>query len=91
MATDLRDITEHPLFVADSRPGTYSSGTCGPEDRLRAASSPKLWAKVTGGAIFRMGVWGGVNGTLFPRYDTMTEAVHAASDHAAIYADLDLD
>ncbi len=61
------------------------------EDRRYVLLSPKLWTKVTGGAIFRMGVWGGVNGTLFPHYDTMTEAVHAASDHAAVYADVDLD
>lgn len=89
MATDLRDIADHPLFTPDGRPGTYGNGTAGQKIDY-VLLSPKLWAKVTGGAIFRMGVWGGVNGTLFPHYDTMTEAVHAASDHAAIYADLDL-
>lgn len=89
MSTDLREIAEHPLFTTDGRLGTYGNGTAGQKIDY-VLLSPKLWAKVTGGAIFRMGVWGGVNGTLFPHYDTMTEAVHAASDHAAIYADIDL-
>ena len=39
--------------------------------------------------MFRKGVWGGKNGTLFPHYPTMTRATEAASDHAAIYADID--
>ena len=32
--------------------------------------SPALFAKATGGGIWRMGAWGGVNGTLWPHYDT---------------------
>ena len=90
MATDARDITEHSNFVPDSRPGTYGNGTAGQKIDY-VLLSPKLYAKVTTGAIWRMGVWGGVNGTLFPHYDTMTESVHQASDHAAIYAEVDLD
>jgi hypothetical protein len=35
-------------------------------------------------------VWGGKNGTLWPIYETMTAPVHAASDHAAVYADIAL-
>lgn len=37
-----------------------------------------------------MGVWGGKNGTLFPNYLEMTKASEAASDHAAVWADLDV-
>jgi hypothetical protein len=37
-----------------------------------------------------MGVWGGKNGTLFPHYATITKPIEAASDHAAIYADITL-
>jgi endonuclease/exonuclease/phosphatase family metal-dependent hydrolase len=87
--TDLRDVTEHPAFTSDGRPGTYANGSRSQKiDYLLL--SPHLFERVVGGAIFRKGVWGGVNGTLFPHYDTMTSPVHAASDHAAIYADLDL-
>ena len=52
--------------------------------------SPALFAKVTRGGIFRMGAWGGKNGSLWPRYHTVTTATDAASDHAAIYADIRL-
>lgn len=87
--TDLIDITEHPAFVSDGRPGTYANGTARQKiDYLLL--SPALADRVVGGAIFRMGVWGGENGTLFPHYDTMTSAAHAGSDHAAIYADIEV-
>jgi endonuclease/exonuclease/phosphatase family metal-dependent hydrolase len=85
--TDLRDITESPKFTADERPGTFKNATKN-EKIDYILLSPELFAKVSGGAIFRKGVWGGKNGTLFPHYPTMTQAVEAASDHAAIYADI---
>jgi endonuclease/exonuclease/phosphatase family metal-dependent hydrolase len=84
--TNLRDITEHPNFTSDGRPGTFRNGTATQKiDYLLL--SPALFAKVKGGAIFRMGVWGGKKGTLFPHYATITTPIEAASDHAAIYAD----
>lgn len=86
----LKDVSEHPSFVSDGRAGTYANGSASQKIDY-VLLSPALFARVVGGAVFRMGVWGGVNGTLFPHYPTMTAAVHAASDHAAIYADLDLD
>jgi endonuclease/exonuclease/phosphatase family metal-dependent hydrolase len=42
------------------------------------------------GDFFRKGVWGGKNGTLWEIYPEMTAPIHAASDHAAIWADLNL-
>lgn len=87
--TDLRDITEHPAFVSDGRPGTYANGTTGNKIDY-VLLSPALYRRVVGGAIFRKGVWGGKNGTLFPHYDTMTSEAHAGSDHAAIYADIEI-
>ena len=52
--------------------------------------SPGLFAKATGGGIYRMGAWGGAHGTLWVHYDTLTKATDAASDHAALYADVNL-
>jgi endonuclease/exonuclease/phosphatase family metal-dependent hydrolase len=88
--TDLRDIATHPSFSSDGRPGTYANGTESQKIDY-VLLSPALYSHVTGGATFRQGVWGGKNGTLFPHYPTMTSSVHAASDHAAIYADVDID
>lgn len=87
--TDLRDISAHPAFDDGGRPGTYAS--CTARNKLDyVLLSPALFARATGGGIFRKGVWGGKRGRLWPIYDTMTKAVHAGSDHAAIYADIDL-
>jgi hypothetical protein len=49
-----------------------------------------LFNAATGGGIFRRGVWGGKRGRLWPIYETMTGPVTAGSDHAAIYADLNI-
>ena len=89
--TDLRDVTTHPTFTPDpnGRPGTYGNGTKSQKIDY-VLLSPALFSKVTGGGIFRLGVWGGVNGTLFPHYPTMTRKVEQGSDHAAIFADINL-
>ncbi|WP_433306938.1 endonuclease/exonuclease/phosphatase family protein [Actinoplanes sp. CA-030573] len=88
--TDLRDISAHPAFEDGGRPGTY--GYCTARNKLDyVLLSPAMFAAARGGGIFRRGVWGGRRGRLWPIYPTMTAAVHAGSDHAAIYADIDLE
>lgn len=69
----------------------------GPPEERRAAleqhariNTLALFARVTGGGVVREGVWGGKNGTLFPHFPTITSAAQAASDHAAIFADVDV-
>ena len=85
----LKDVSEHANFDDGGRPGTFSNGTASNKiDYILC--SPQLFAKVKQGGIFRMGVWGGVNGTLFPHFDTMQKAEDAASDHAAIWGEFDL-
>jgi predicted extracellular nuclease len=87
--SDLQDIFIHPRFQSDGRPGTYGNGT--KSDKIDyILLSPKLFARVKRCGVWRNGVWGGKNGKLFPHYDEMTEAIHAASDHAAIWVDIDL-
>jgi endonuclease/exonuclease/phosphatase family metal-dependent hydrolase len=87
--TDLEDISAHPNFVSDGRPGTFRNGTKSNKIDY-VLLSPELFANVTHGTFFRDGVWGGVHGTLFPHFPTMTRAIDAASDHAAVVADVDL-
>jgi endonuclease/exonuclease/phosphatase family metal-dependent hydrolase len=85
----LKNITEHPNFHGDGRPGTFGNGTKSNKiDYILL--SPELFALVTDGGIYRKGVWGGTNGTLFPHLPTITKASEAASDHAAIWAELNL-
>jgi endonuclease/exonuclease/phosphatase family metal-dependent hydrolase len=88
-ATDLRDVSSHPSFADGGRPGTFD--TCTATQKFDyILLSPALFQRLTGGGIFRCGAWGGTNGTLWTHYPSMTKPVQAASDHAAIYADLNL-
>jgi endonuclease/exonuclease/phosphatase family metal-dependent hydrolase len=85
----MTDIMVHPKFQGDGRPGTHGSGTkSGKLDYI--LMSPKLSDKVMRGGIERQGVWGGKNGTLFPHLPTIKTSVDAASDHAALWVDLDI-
>jgi len=87
--TDLVDITESPKFTSDGRPGTFGNGTKANKiDYILL--SPVLFEAVTDGGIYRKGAWGGKNGTLWEHYPDMTTAAEAASDHAAIWADIGL-
>lgn len=84
----LKDISKHHNFDDGGRPGTYGTGAKSNKiDYLLL--SPPLFKAVTAGGIFRKGVWGGTNGTLFPHYEEITKPGQAASDHAALWADLD--
>jgi hypothetical protein len=74
----------------EDRPGTFGNGTKSSKiDYLLL--SPSLFARATSAGIFRKGVWGGVNGTLFPHFDTIEADHEAASDHAALSVDINLD
>jgi endonuclease/exonuclease/phosphatase family metal-dependent hydrolase len=87
--TDLKDISEHPKFNDGGRPGTFQNGAAGNKiDYILL--SPALFARATGGQTFRMGVWGGAHGTLFPHFPEITKAAEAASDHAAVIAEINL-
>lgn len=88
--TNLRDISEHANFDWGGRKGTFGSGN--EKDKIDyVLLSPELFAKASGGAIFRKGIWRGSRTKKpWPIYETLTAEQHAASDHAAIYAEIDL-
>ena len=92
--TDLTDIASVQPFddgdPDEDRPGTFGNGTKSNKiDYLLL--SPSLFARATSAGIFRKGVWGGINGTLFPHFDTIQADHEAASDHAALFVDINLD
>ncbi len=88
--TDLQDISTHPRFDFGPRKGTFNGG----DEKQKfdyVLLSPDLYARAAGGGVWRKGVWHGPRTQdPWPMYDTMTAEVHAASDHAAIYADIDI-
>jgi hypothetical protein len=59
--------------------------------RTRCLLSPDLFSRVTGGTVCRLGVWGkNKNPPKWEIFDTLTRPEDAASDHAAIYADINV-
>ena len=89
----LVDATPLPGFDLGPRPGTVQS--CSLRNRLDyILLSPELADVATGGGIFRKGLWGTPTNknppqdwTVFPQ---IKKAIHAASDHAAVWIDLNL-
>jgi endonuclease/exonuclease/phosphatase family metal-dependent hydrolase len=87
--TDLADIFTHPRFDDGGYPGTYDNS--GPGKQIDyMLLSPALFARVTGGAVFRKGMWPGLRRPRWPAYAELTRPEDAASDHAALWADIDL-
>lgn len=87
--TGLKDISTHAQYDDGGYPGTYGSG--GARNKIDyLLLSPELMMRVSRGGIFRKGVWPGVRPQKWEKYEEMEEPVHAASDHAAIWADIDI-
>lgn len=87
-ATTLKDISKHPQFDPGPRTGTFR----GEKDQIDyVLLSPALFALAQRGGIFRKGVWrGNRTKNRWEIYPTLTAEKHSASDHAAIWAEVDL-
>jgi endonuclease/exonuclease/phosphatase family metal-dependent hydrolase len=96
----LVDAYRHPSFrqlfdpkdVDRERPGSFQS--CSLANRLDyILLSPELAERVTDGGVFRKGLWGNPSNVNPPRlwsiYPEITASRHAASDHGAVWVDLD--
>lgn len=85
--TDLKDIAAHPSFDDGGWPGTYTTGRAGNKiDYLLC--SPAVFDAVTASGVFRKGVW--TASGRWEMYPTLVREQDAASDHAAMWADVDL-
>lgn len=84
--TDLRDVARHPSFDDGGWPGTYTTGRAGNKiDYILC--SPSVHAAITDSGMHRLGVW--TASRRWPVYESLTRAQDAASDHAALWVDLD--
>lgn len=87
--TTLRDVFTHPAFDNGGFPGTFDN--CSASNKLDyILLSPALFARVQAGGVVRQGVWPGVRPKKWPVLDTLTQPIEAASDHAAVWVDLDV-
>ena len=84
-----KDVSTHPKFTSDGRPGTFGRGS--DRDKIDyILLSPALYERVTGGGLWRKGVWGPNKSPLWEVYPEMKAPLHAGSDHACLFADLDV-
>jgi endonuclease/exonuclease/phosphatase family metal-dependent hydrolase len=87
--TDLKDAFTHHSFDDGGFPGTY--GSCGADNKIDyLLLSPALMAKVEQGGVLRKGMWPGVRPKKWDVYDEVKEKSDAASDHAAVWVDIDI-
>ena len=84
LGTGLRDVMSHPHYTGE--PGTFGAGTEEDDKIDYLLLPPPLWDRVQHVGVERRGIFAdGVKS-----FDTVTSKENAASDHAAVYADLDL-
>lgn len=87
--TDLQDAFKHPDFDDGGYPGTY--GSCTDRNKIDyLLLSPELYSRVMKGGVCRKGMWPGVQPKKWDVYDEITRPEDAASDHAAVWVDIDV-
>ena len=87
----LVDCYSLPNFQVGNRPGTFDS--CGWRNRLDyILISQSLQPAFRGGRVFREGLWGTrvTRPTNWATYPDMTQSSEQASDHAAVFFDLNI-
>lgn len=87
--TAMRDVFTHANFDTGGYPGTF--GLCNAANKIDyMLLSPSLFQRVTGGGVFRKGMWPGVQPPRWVTYPELTRPVHAGSDHACLFVDVNL-
>jgi endonuclease/exonuclease/phosphatase family metal-dependent hydrolase len=84
-ATGLRDAMSHPDYRGD--PGTHHTGRSDRDKLDYLFFPPELWERIQHVGVERRGIWAP---RAFKSFETVTSKATEASDHAALYADLDL-
>lgn len=85
--TGLRDVSDHPAYLDDGVPGTWGRGYASHKIDF-ILLSPALFQRVVAGGVFRAGVWDDRKTPKWQTFDTITTPEEAASDHAAIWAEV---
>jgi endonuclease/exonuclease/phosphatase family metal-dependent hydrolase len=90
-SSPLVDCYTLPSFQVGNRPGSFDS--CGLRNRFDyILISQSLLPNFTGGGVFRNGLWGSrvTRPTLWTTYPDITKSSEQASDHAAVFVDLNI-
>ena len=87
--TDLKDVFLHPSFDDGGFPGTFGLSNKGNKIDYMLLS-PDLFSKVTASGVFRKGMWPGARPKRWEVFPELTRPNQSASDHAAVWADIDI-
>ena len=83
--TDLKDVMSHPSY--HGKPGTFKTGSSLNQKIDYIFLSPALWALVQQVGVERRGIFA----QSVEHFDTVTSTETSASDHAAVWVDLNLE
>jgi endonuclease/exonuclease/phosphatase family metal-dependent hydrolase len=83
--TDLKDVMSHPTYTGT--PGTFDTGKRLNQKLDYILLSPALWSLVKAVGVERKGIYAP---RTFEHFVTVTSDDNAASDHAAVWVDLDI-
>lgn len=87
--TDLKDVFLHEAFDDGGYPGTF--GLCNTANKIDyILLSPPLFERVQCGGVWRKGMWPGSRPKRWETYEELRTLHDAASDHAAVWVDIDL-
>jgi endonuclease/exonuclease/phosphatase family metal-dependent hydrolase len=87
--SSLKDISKFAGFDDGGRPGTH--GNCTASSKIDyILLSTDLFSAVSAAGVERRGMWGGVNGNLWPHFPEVERVLHAGSDHAALWVEIGL-
>lgn len=97
LSTDLKDVSEHPNFsdfefnVSNENRGIGTYGLGNDTQKIDyLLLSPALFDRVTNAGLFRKGAWPGSQPPRWNVYSELEKKLHAASDHHAVFADIDI-
>lgn len=87
--TDLKDVFMHEAFANGGYLGTF--GLCNASNKIDyILLSPRLFERVQCGGVWRKGMWPGSRPKRWETYEEVRTPYDAASDHAAVWVDIDL-
>jgi endonuclease/exonuclease/phosphatase family metal-dependent hydrolase len=86
--TDLKDISEHPVFDTGEFKGRGTFGLGNDSNKIDyLLLSPALFDRITACGLFRKGAWPGKN-KRWTVYDELKEEMHVASDHHVVWCEI---
>ena len=87
--TDLKDVSDHPVFDTGEFAGRGTFGLGNDNNKIDyLLLSPVLFDRITACGLFRKGAWPGVSPKRWTTFKQLEKPIHAASDHHLIWCEI---